>query len=963
MKNGEKPGGSAEDEQVLTGYEDGIPPFGGEDANIYIPLDSDAELSDDGAIDDSEIQQLLEHDDPVQFEDSDTSIDVPVNEPEGSKPEISKEDFESAYGKYRVAVIKYAGLTKTGNDAKDEALIQKLKGLSAFSKVESDKIGLFMSYEEFVKSGHTLEELNELTSAYEELTGSTVWDDPEADSISNEPEGSKPEISKEDFESAKDKLKYAYGRWSGLYFGDYDPSSNVFSHGVAYRIELEKRLGREGYLYSSFLHTSYEDFIAEGHTLEEISEDEKKFTEMADAIEAIDMSDFKEPSNDAGEPFDAEKQEELKEAFDIAIGRFDGAYYGDNISSEESGMRISKIYSLMDDRGEKAALLDVVDFSFNSPSEITQDIIDEVNRVTGIIEGLDLDDDLGAGGENNPDLEDDESRTELLEDLDDSAGKFKSAVIETGLCVQNSDRVSDLEPLYVKLREMGEEDAFQAAVNSWANIRRNPGSAKPEDIHAVKAELDRFTELLKNLKADSTGDASNSEDYQEKFEQFAPEYKKAVDDFNAVIVRLGYVDTVNDMISSECFDHLRSIGEYDNYTKMVKQASDYINKKSDPSEWPGMLEELKRITKVLNGGEGGDDGSEGGENAEDQERKAEAIDKLINTRDTKRIDLLLEKIGLDNTHSLDEAEPILNSLNLAELERIQKEIDDEINGEGDKNHEANGENLEYLRSLNFGQWLAVKYDVPGPDSKYFNPNFFAADRKLQQQVMQEYMALFEADANYEKDRAFMVEELCKVEFAKKTMEEMGLDPAETNLGDLEPMLNKMKIEELNKLYQKVFYSPKPASKPSSKPTDPKPAEPKPADAEPGNDGSDDGSGNPDANPSVDSSEGDDSSKGGDVDADKDIAEKIRGIDKKMPVTVEDVKAAFAASPDARRIYGEPDDETISKTLEEIKVWKKLSDAQKADFLQNGIVLSGINLNDLNALMELQKKGILPKRGA
>ena len=309
----------------------------------------------------------------------------------------------------------------------------------------------------------------------------------------------------------------------------------------------------------------------------------------------------------------------------------------------------------------------------------------------------------------------------------------------------------------------------------------------------------------------------------------------------------------------------------------------------------------------------------------------------------------------------------MNSLNLAELERIQKEIDDEINGEGDKDHEANGENLEYLRSLNFGQWLAVKYDVPGPDSKYFNPNFFAADRKLQQQVMQEYMALFEADANYEKDRAFMVEELCRVEFAKKTMEEMGLDPAETNLGDLEPMLNKMKIEELNKLYRKVFYSPKPAPKPtnpkpSSKPTDPKPAEPKPADAEPGNDGSDDGSDDPDANPSVNSSEGDDSSEDGDANVDKDMTEKIKGIDKKMPATAEDVKAVFAASPDARRIYGEPDDETVSKTLEEIKVWKKLSDAQKADFLQNGIVLAGIDLNDQIALMELQKKGILPKHG-
>lgn len=873
MKSGEKPGGSAEDEQVLTGYEDGIPPFGGEDTNIDVPLDSDAELSDDGAIDDSEIQQMLEHDDPVQFEDSDASIDVSVNESEGSKPEISKEDFELAL----------------------------------------------------------------------------------------------------------DKLRLAYKRWSDAYNGDFDPTITDFSHSLAYRKELDKRLGRDGWLYSSFLYTSYEDFIAKGHTLEEISEEEKKFAEMADAIEAIDMSDFKEPSNEASDSSDdekaekakeaasAEKQEELKEAFDIAISKFESAYYGDNKRSKESAMRKSKIDSLMDDRGEKEALREIeLSLIFRPlPSEITQDVIDEVNRVTGIIEELDLDDDLGAGSENDHDLEeDDESRTELLEDLDDSANEFKSAVIETGLWVQNSDGDSDLEPLYAKLREIGEEDAFKIAVNSWANIHRNPDSAKPEDINAVKAELDRLTELLKNLKADSTGDASNGEDYQEKFEQFAPEYKKAVDDFNAVIVRLGYVDTVNNMISSACFDHLRSIGEYDNYTKMIKQASDYITKKSDPSEWPGMLEELKRITKVLNA-------SEGGENAEDQEKKAEAIDKLINTRDTKRIGLLLEKIGLDNTHSLDEAEPILNSLNLAELERIQKEIDDEINGEGDKDHEANGENLEYLRSLNFGQWLAVKYDVPGPDSKYFNPNFFAADRKLQQQVMQEYMALFEADANYEKDRAFMVEELCRVEFAKKTMEEMGLDPAETNLGDLEPMLNKMKIEELNKLYRKVFYSPKPAPKPTSKPTNPKPSskqtdskpvEPKPADAEPGNDGSDDGSGNPDVNSSADSSEGGDSGEDGDANVDKDMTEKIKGIDKKMPATAEDVKAVFAASPDARRIYGEPDDETVSKTLEEIKVWKKLSDAQKADFLQNGIVLAGIDLNDQIALMELQKKGILPKHG-
>lgn len=756
MKSGEKPGGSAEDEQVLTGYEDGIPPFGGEDTNIDVPLDSDAELSDDGAIDDSEIQQMLEHDDPVQFEDSDASIDVSVNESEGSKPEISKEDFELAL----------------------------------------------------------------------------------------------------------DKLRLAYKRWSDAYNGDFDPTITDFSHSLAYRKELDKRLGRDGWLYSSFLYTSYKDFIDKGHTLEEISEEEKKFAEMADAIEAIDMSDFVEPSDEAGEPSDGEKQEELKEAFDIAISRFESAYYGDNLSPEESAKRILKIDSLMDDRGEKAALQDVEDYLVARPSEITQDVIDEVNRVAEIIEELNLDDELGAGGENNPDLEeDDENRTELLKDFEDSANEFISATIRTGLWVTN------LEPVYAELRKIGEEDTFKAAFNSWVNIRRNPDSAKTEDIYAVKAELDRLTEVLKNLKADASG-------------------------------------------------------------------------------------------------EGGDDG---GENAEDQEKKTEAIDKLINTRDMKRISLLLEKIGLDNTHSLDEAEPILNSLNLAELERIQKEIDDEINGEGDKDHEANGENLEYLRSLNFGQWLAVKYDVPGPDSKYFNPNFFAADRKLQQQVMQEYMALFEADANYEKDRAFMVEELCRVEFAKKTMEEMGLDPAETNLGDLEPMLNKMKIEELNKLYRKVFYSPKPAPKPtnpkpSSKPTDPKPAEPKPADAEPGNDGSDDGSDDPDANPSVNSSEGDDSSEDGDANVDKDMTEKIKGIDKKMPATAEDVKAVFAASPDARRIYGEPDDETVSKTLEEIKVWKKLSDAQKADFLQNGIVLAGIDLNDQIALMELQKKGILPKHG-
>lgn len=749
MKNGEGLGGSAVDEQGSTGFGDGFPPFGGGD--IDIRLDSDAELNDDGNIDNSEIQQMLERDDQVQFEDSNALIDVPINESEGSKPEISEEDFNVA----------------------------------------------------------------------------------------------------------KSKLQVAWKRWRNLYYGEADPFSGQFSLSNAYRTELDSKLGRSGYIFSRLNTIYYEDFIAEGHTLEDISEEEKKFAEMADAIEAIDMSDFKEPSSEAGEPSDGEEPEKAKETAFAEL------------SSARDALRDA-----------------ILDAGFGESN--------------------------GHGGiKTNDDL------------------------------------------LEAKLKEIGEFDAFNIALDSWAEINSDRASATVESMTRTKDELDRFTELLKNLKADSAGDASNSEDYQEKFEQFRPEYIKAVNVFNGAIEWLGYVDSVNGTISNDGLDYFRSIGEYDNYTKMVKQALDYINKRSDPSEWPGMLEELKRIAKVLNDGEGA-------KNVEGQEKKAEAIDKLINTRDTKRISLLLEKISLDNTRSLDEAEPILNSLNLAELERIQKEIDDEINGEGDKNHEANGENLEYLRSLNFGQWLAVKYDVPGPDSKYFNPNFFAADRKLQQQVMQEYMALFEADANYEKDRVFMVEELCKVELAKKTMKEMGLDLAETNLSDLESMLNKMKIEELNKLYQKVFYSPKPASKPSSKTTDPKPAEPKPADVEPGNDGSDDDSGNPDADPSVDSSWGDDSSEDGDANADKNIAEKIKGIDKKMPATAEDVKAAFAASPDARRIYGEPDDKTVSKTLEEIKVWKKLSDTQKANFLQNGVVL---NYDDLIALMELQKKGILPKRGA
>ena len=655
MRNGERPGDGSNDEPIVTGFESGIPPFNG------------------GA------------------QESDSADNSAENDETGG--EFSQEEFEAAYGKYRDAVMEYMNLSKTGDDSKDEALAQKLKGLSAFSKIESGKISLFVSYKEFVKSGHTLEELNELTSAYEELTDSIKQmdsSDSEADSTSNESESSKDAISEGDFNVEYGKLKDSARRYHELIISNSGPTPAIRS---AHAKWINESLRNAGY---------------------------------GDDLDTIANSD---------------------------------------ISWHE-------------------------------------------------------------------------------ESYADFAAK--------GL---NLEYLSNLTAAYVRLSEAVEK------------IRSHDDSSSNE--------------------ADTSG---------------GPE--------------------------------------------------------GDPSNPSG------------NDGEGSGS-AESGEAGETGEKRKELIEKLLNVRDTKRLDLLLKKIGKDNTASLEEVHTILNSLNLSELERIQQEVDNEAENE---NNSESMEDLESLRKLNFGEWLALKYDEPGPNSKFFNPNFFAADRKLQQQVMQEYMALFEADANYEKDREFMVNELCRREYAQKALEAMGLNPADINMGDLEPKLNNMNFDELNDLYRKVVYGPAPKPAPASKPAPaPKPApSPKPADVS-GPDSSDsssepdssDSSGEPDISggeSGTDSSEsGTDGGEANDVDAD--VSEKIQDVDSKLPSNEGDVRAHFAATPEARRIYGEPNDEMISKTLDEIKVWKKLSDSQKVDFLQNGIVLSGIDLNDLNALIELRKKGILPNPSA
>ncbi len=742
MRNGERPGDGSNDEPIVTGFESGIPPFGG------------------GA------------------QESDSTDNSAENDETGG--ELSQEEFEAAYGQYRDAVIEYMNLSKTGDDAKDEALAQKLKGLSAFSKAESGKIGLFMSYEEFVKSGHTLEELNELTSAYEELTDSIKQmdsSDQEADSISNESEGSKDVISEGDFNVEYGKLKDNARRYFELIILNNGISPADISAHAKWINESLRNAGFGDDLDTiansdvSWHEESYADYVAKGLNLEYLSNLTAAYARLSEAVEKIRSHD---DSSSGEADTSTENLEQLRDELRKAQKRFDDLYYRGGPKT------MNKIDFAFSEMGERDALDAVVAKSAMGAlnPNITPELIAEINRVAGIIEGLDL------------------------------------------------------------------------------------GSDDSGDI-------------------DDSGDSG------------------------------------------------------------------------DPS---------------------GDDGegSESGEAGEAGEKRKELIEKLLNVRDSKRLDLLLKKIGKDNTASLEEVHTILNSLNMSALERIQQEVDNEAE---DENSSESMEDLESLRKLNFGEWLALKYDEPGPNSKFFSPNFFAADRKLQQQVMQEYMALFEADANYEKDREFMVNELCRREYAQKALEAMGLNPADINMGDLEPNLNSMNFDELNDLYRKVVYGPAPKPAPG-----PKPAPlPNPADAS-GPDGSDsssepdssDSSGEPDISggesgtdsggSGTDSGEsGTDGGEADDVDAD--VSETIHDIDSKLPANEGDVRAHFVATPDARRIYGEPNDEMISKTLDEIKVWKKLSDSQKADFLQNGIVLSGINLNDLNALMELQKKGILPKRSA